>query len=214
MTNENNGGNEDRDLEEQIDQHMQEFGQPTLGDSKMLKSLMFKSLMSHYPEVDLGAIRIAGELGLTHALLMVSVEEHLRPVGLSWSKLFILLCLRAVQEAGEKGLNPSELSGHLAVTRNTVSTLLGALEHHGYVTRELDPEDKRRFVIRLAPAGRDAAEKYAAPLFRHLQLLLSPMDHEQRVLLVGLLRELQQAIIQDRPELAARSMYPAFRHVD
>jgi DNA-binding MarR family transcriptional regulator len=214
MVHENSGDGEDRDLEKHLDQHMEEFGQPALGDSSMLKSLIFKSLVSHYPEVDLGALRIARELGLTHALLMVSVEEHLRPAGLSWSKLFILLCLQTMQEAGEKGLNPSELSGHLAVTRNTVSTLLSALEQQGYVTRELDPEDKRRFVIRLAPAGRDAAERCAAPLFRHLHVLLSPMDHEQRVLLVGLLTQLQRAIIQDRPELATRSTYPTFRHVD
>jgi hypothetical protein len=40
------------------------------------------------------------------------------------------------------------------------------------------------------------------------------MDHEQRVLLVGLLTQLQQAIIQDRPELAARATLPAFRYGD
>lgn len=209
--NENSGNDEDRDLEERIARHMEEFGHPAFGDSKMPKSLMFKSLMSYHPEVDLGALRIVREVGLTHALLMVSVEEHLRPAGLSWSKLFILLWLRAMQDAGEKGLNPSELSGHLAVTRNTVSTLLGGLEHQGYVTRELDPEDKRRFVIRLTPAGRDAAERCSAPLFRHVHTLFCSMDHEQRVLLVGLLTQLQQAIIQDRPELAARSTYPMFR---
>jgi len=212
MGNENSGNDEDHDLEERIARHMEEFGHSALGDSEMPKSLIFKSLMSHHPEVDLGALRIVREVGLTHALLMVSVEEYLRPAGLSWSKLFILLWLRAIQDTGEKGLNPSELSGHLAVTRNTVSTLLGGLEQQGYVTRELDPEDKRRFVIRLTPAGRDAAERCSAPLFRHLHTLLSSMDHEQRVLLVGLLTQLQRAIIQDRPELAARSTYPVFRH--
>jgi DNA-binding MarR family transcriptional regulator len=214
MVNESSGGDEDRDLEERIARHMEEFGHSVLGDSEMPKSLMFKSLISHHPEVDLGALRIVREVGLTHALLMVSVEEHLRPADLSWSKLFILLWLRAVQDAGEEGLNPSELSGHLAVTRNTVSALLGGLEQQGYVTRDLDPQDKRRFVIRLTPAGREATEMCSAPLFRHLHTLLSSMDHEQRVLLVGLLTQLQQAIIQDRPELAARATYPAFRHGD
>src|SRR5438876_12408813 len=125
MVNESSGGDEDRDLEERIARHLKEFGHSVLGDSEMPKSLMFKSLMSYHPEVDLGALRIVREVGFTHALLMVSVEEHLRPAGLSWSKLFILLWLRAMQDAGEKGLNPSELSGRLAVTRNTVSTLLG-----------------------------------------------------------------------------------------
>lgn len=214
MVNENSGNGEDHDLEECIARHMEEFGHSALGDSEMPKSLMFKSLMSYHPEVDLGALRIVREVGLTHALLMVSIEEHLRPADLSWSKLFILLWLRAVQDAGEEGLNPSELSGHLAVTRNTVSVLLGGLEQQGYVTRDLDLQDKRRFVMRLTLAGREATERCSAPLFRHLHILLSSMDHEQRVLLVGLLTQLQQAIIQDRPELAARVTYPAFRHGD
>ncbi len=214
MANENSRDDDDRDLEECIARHMEEFGLPAFGDSRMLKNLMLKSLISHYPEVDLSTIRIVREVGFTHTLLMASAEEHLRSAGLSWSKLFILLCLRAIQEVGEKGLNPSELSYQLAVTRNTVSTLLGGLEHQGYVTRELDPEDKRRFVICLTPTGRDAAERCSVPLFRHFHTLLSSMDHEQRVLLVGLLTQLQRAIIQDRPELAARSIYPAFRHVE
>ena len=67
MVNENSGDDEDRELEEHIDRHMEEFGQPALGDSWMLKNLIVKSLMSHYPEVDLAALRIARELGLTHA---------------------------------------------------------------------------------------------------------------------------------------------------
>lgn len=211
MVNENSGDDEESDLEECLTRHMEEFGHLALGDSKMLKSLMLKSLISHYPEVDLGALRVARELSITHTLLMVSAEEHLRPVGLSWSKLFILLWLRAIQDAGEQGLNPSELSCHLAVTRNTVSTLLGGLEQQRYVTRELDPEDRRRFVIRLTPTGRDAVERCAAPFFGHLRTLISSIDHEQCVLLVGLLTQLQQAIIRDRPDLAARSMHPAFR---
>src|SRR5713226_623383 len=214
MVNENSGDDKDSDLEECLTRHMKEFGHLALGDSKMLKSLMLKSLMSHYPEVDLGALRITRELSITHALLMVSVEELLRPAGLSWSKLFILLWLRAIQDAGEQGLNPSELSGHLAVTRNTVSTLLGGLEQQGYVTREMDPEDKRRFVIRLTPAGWEAVERSSEPLFRHLQILLGSMNCEQRVALVHGLTELQRAIIKDRPELAARCTPPVLNSIE
>src|SRR5258708_14961578 len=94
MVNENSGDDKDSDLEECLTRHMEEFGHLALGDSKMLKSLMLKSLMSHYPEVDLGALRITRELSITHALLMVSVEELLRPADHSWSKIFNLLLAR------------------------------------------------------------------------------------------------------------------------
>src|SRR5260370_1695708 len=143
MVNENSGDDKDSDLEECLTRHMEEFGHLALGDSKMLKSLMLKSLMSHYPEVDLGALRITRELSITHALLMVSVEELLRPAGLSWSKLFLLLGLRAIQEAGGQGFKPSQLSGPLAVTPNPVSPLLSGLEHQKYGTRTPGPRGKR-----------------------------------------------------------------------
>jgi len=207
MANEKSETAEERDWEGKIDRHIKEFGFPTFGDSTLFKSLMLKSLAHHYPDVDLSSIRIARELGLTHALLMISAEEYLRPAGLSWSKLFILLWLRAMQEEGKQGLNPSKLSGHLAVTRNTVSTLLSGLERQGYISRELDLEDKRRFVIHLTPAGSEVAEKYSLPLFSHLQGLLSSIDHEQQVILIRVLTELQRTLIQQRPELASRCPY-------
>lgn len=130
MIHESSETSEAYDLEEHIARHMEEFGPPASGNSKM-----FKSLMCHYPEADLSAIRVARELGLTYTLMMVSAEEYLRPAGLSWSKLFILLWLRAMQEEGKHGLHPSELSDHLAVTRNTVSTLLSGLERQGVTTQ-------------------------------------------------------------------------------
>src|SRR5712691_4633596 len=201
MANENSGAAEDISVKERIARHIGEFG-PAFGDRKVLESLV-----SHYPEVDLSSIRIARELGFTHALLMASAEEYFRPAGLSWSKLFILLWLRAIQDEGGKGLNPSELSDHLAVTRNTVSTLLGGLERQGYITRELDPEDKRRFVIRLTPTGSEIVQRCAPRLFSHLQVLLSSMDKEQRIALVHGLMELQRIVLQDRPVLAARCIY-------
>jgi len=214
MTDKHGVVDEERSLDERIARHEQEFGLPAFGGHKLFKNIMLKNLMSHYPEVDVDALRIARELSFTQALMMASAEEYLRPNGLSWSKLFILLWLRAIQEAGERGLNPSELSEHLAVTRNTVSALLGGLERQGYITRELDPEDKRRFVIRLTPAGWDAVEGSSEPLFRHLQTLFSSMNSEQRIALVHGLVELQQAIIHDQPELAARCSPPSFQDID
>jgi len=214
MAKESSEASTERDLEDQIARHRKEFGFPAYGDSIPFKNLMLKSLLNHYPEVDLSSIRVVRELGFTHGLLMVAADEYLRPAGLSWSKLFILLWLRAMQEEGHEGLNPSELSGHLAVTRNTVSTLLAGLERQGYITRELDPEDKRRFVIRLTSTGSEAAQKCAAPLFHHLQDVLSSMDHEPRVALVSSLMELQRTLIQSRPELAARCPFPPLHAIE
>jgi DNA-binding MarR family transcriptional regulator len=214
MAKENSSADTEGDLEDEIDRYRKEFDHPAYGDLPPFKDLMLKSLHNHYPEVDFSSIRIARELGFTHGLMMVAAEEYLRPAGLSWSKLFILLWLRAMQEEGKEGLNPSKLSWHLAVTRNTVSTLLAGLERQGYITRELDAEDKRRFVIRVTPAGSEAAQKCAAPLFHHLQEVFSSMAHEHKVALVSGLMELQRTLIQKRPDLAVRCPYPPLSAIE
>lgn len=87
-----------------------------------------RSLAQHFPDVDPQTFLIGRGLSVTHTLMMALAEEYLRPHGLSWSKLFVLLRLRAALEAGDDGLAPSALSKHLGLTRNTMSALLGGLE--------------------------------------------------------------------------------------
>ncbi len=173
-----------------------------IGDDRVVNSVL-----KHHPEIEPSAFRIPRELVITHALMMAAADDYLRPEGLSWSKLIILLFLRAMQDEGQRGLSPSLLSDHLAVARNTVSTLIGGLEKQGYISRELDAEDKRRFVIRLTEAGYEATQKASDPLLSHLQNLLTPLSEEQRVHLVQGLNMLQSVLLKSRPELSARFSY-------
>lgn len=49
---------------------------------------------------------------------------------------------------------PSELAEQLQITRQSVNDLLGHLEHHGYLTREVDPGNRSARLIRLTADGR------------------------------------------------------------
>lgn len=49
---------------------------------------------------------------------------------------------------------PSELAEQLQIAKQSVNDLLGHLEHHGYLTREPDPNDGRARIVRLTPKGR------------------------------------------------------------
>lgn len=49
---------------------------------------------------------------------------------------------------------PTELADQLQITKQSVNDLLGQLEHHGYLTREADPNDGRARVVRLTAKGR------------------------------------------------------------
>ena len=164
----------------------------------MRSMALLQSMTRHHPEIDTDTLRLARALSGTHLLMMAMVDDYLRPYGLSWSKLFILLWLRAAGDAGMDGLAPSVLSTYLTLTRNTVSTLLGGLERQGHITRALDADDKRRFIIRLTPTGAALLQTCVVPLFRQFQTIISQMERTRRCdLLVGL-AQLQQ-LLHDNP---------------
>lgn len=165
---------------------------------------LLPNLLQHYPEVAVDTFRIVRGLSISYILLMTIADDHLRPSGLSWSKLFILLLLRAAHDEGNDGLAPSTLSSYLTVTRNTVSTLLGGLERQGYITRDLDVEDKRRFIMRLTPAGYNAIEASAVPLFKHLQDAMGRLETTQSDALLAGLTQIQCLLQQSRSACANR----------
>ena len=60
-----------------------------------------------------------------------------------------------------EGLRMNVLSRNLMVTGGNVTGLTDELEKAGFVSRDLQPEDRRSFVIVLTPKGRRAFERMA-----------------------------------------------------
>ncbi len=54
------------------------------------------------------------------------------------------------------GLHASDLADRLGVSRQAVAQAITALERHGYVTRESNPDDARTRIIELGPRGQQA----------------------------------------------------------
>lgn len=52
-----------------------------------------------------------------------------------------------------EGMRPSELAEALMISKQSVNDLLGDLERQGYITREVDPSDRRGRLVRLTAAG-------------------------------------------------------------
>lgn len=60
---------------------------------------------------------------------------------------------------GLNGQRPTELADQMGITKQSVNDLLAHLEHHGYLIREPDLEDRRARVVRLTPKGRRLEKK-------------------------------------------------------
>ena len=80
------------------------------------------------------------------------------PRGLTPTQVEILGALRAHASP----LRAGQLAERLAITPQTVTDALTALERKGLVRRDRSPDDGRALAVRLTEAGREAAEETAA----------------------------------------------------
>lgn len=73
----------------------------------------------------------------------------LAPMGLTYPQYLVMLVLWE-----QDGQSVGALGDHLALDSGTLTPLLKRLEAQGRISRERDPEDERRVVVRLTPSGR------------------------------------------------------------
>jgi MarR family transcriptional regulator, organic hydroperoxide resistance regulator len=92
----------------------------------------------------------------THATLH-SLAARLAPLGLAGSEINVLASL-----AGGRASSIGELAADTATRPTTLTSVLDRLAHRGYVTREVDPADRRSFQVSLTAAGRTAASAVRA----------------------------------------------------
>jgi MarR family transcriptional regulator, organic hydroperoxide resistance regulator len=68
--------------------------------------------------------------------------------------------INALANLGEGGtLNVRQLSERTGTRASTLTGLLDRLENRGYLSRELDPADRRSFLLPLTEAGQAAATR-------------------------------------------------------
>jgi DNA-binding MarR family transcriptional regulator len=84
---------------------------------------------------------------------------------------------------------PAQLADACHVTRAAMTSRLDRLTASGHVTREVDPTDRRRVIVRPTPAGRDIWEKNVATGMVREQQFLRALDHDEKRQLNALLRK-------------------------
>src|SRR3954471_10836066 len=108
------------------------------------------------------------------------------------------------------GLPQRELMQTMGVDPSILVTLLNPLEADGLVARERDPDDRRRHLVTLTPAGeRQLADASAAQKQAEDELFVS-LDDQQREQLRALLIALRDGLAAD-PEAACTAAEGARR---
>ncbi len=84
--------------------------------------------------------------------------------------------LLAIEGRGAR--TPGRVADALGVSRTTVTGLLDRLEAEGLVTRAIDPDDRRCFVLTLTEAGRDLVNQIYGNRRALIEEALSTLSEE------------------------------------
>jgi DNA-binding MarR family transcriptional regulator len=103
----------------------------------------------------------------------------------------------------EPGLTPGRLAEATGLTTGAVTGVLDRLERAGWITRALDPDDRRRTLIHVAyDRGPEAGAAYD-PLEQAVAVIESGLGPDATAIVVDALRRIDAAIDQDTARLRA-----------
>ena len=146
------------------------------------------------PDVDPQSTRLLDEMRLVGRALHHIGEHSLDAAGLSFAQYRLLMDLLYCEqvEGRNDGLNPSEISERQGTSRNTISSLIRNLEDEALITRQLDPNDRRKFNIFLTTAGKELVMDHARSHFRVIASCFSILSPDEQTSLSALLLKIGQ----------------------
>jgi DNA-binding MarR family transcriptional regulator len=136
-------------------------------------------------------LRLVRMTGLAYDAIL---GQRMRDAQLSGPRWRLLLRLLLAEKQGIGAVNPTQLSLSQNVSKNTISAHLRALEDQGLIERELDPDDRRQFRIRLSETGRTLIEASTPDHMTFLNQLASDLSAEDRSTLTLLLNRLLRSL--------------------
>jgi DNA-binding MarR family transcriptional regulator len=99
-------------------------------------------------------------------------------------------------------ISVNELAARLEVAPTTVSLMVSTLAEAGVVERASDPADRRRRIVRIAPAYTAAIAEWLSPSASAWRRVMAELSPEQRGTVVGALRAYEAEL--DRKAVARR----------
>jgi DNA-binding MarR family transcriptional regulator len=102
--------------------------------------------------------------------------------------------LLAQLDRAPEGLGMSELSSRLMVTNGNVTGLADTLVREGLVSRAPDAEDRRRFRLRLTPAGKRAFDAMTPAHEAWIDRLMAGLSRGEMAQLLELLAKLKRSV--------------------
>lgn len=157
-------------------------------DSSQGKAEADSALMDEYGEL---AHRLFREFGIMHRRMAGRMGNAASGE---------MAVMRALTLSGGE-LTPSELADRAWVSNPRVANILRSLESKGWITREPDPSDRRRVIVRTTDAGRAALAEKRALFDRSTAEFLSELGHDDARELLRLMERMNQIIEKNQGRL-------------
>ena len=110
---------------------------------------------------------------------------------------FVLRCLAR----SPKPLLPSDLSAMTQSSTTRIAVVLNTLEKKGYITRAIDPADRRRVLVSLTSVGAEYVRSIRQQLRQRMQRLLAELgeaDAEEYLRITERILSITQHMAQER----------------
>lgn len=102
--------------------------------------------------------------------------------------------LHHIAKSGEK-IIPSEISEAMGISGARIAATLNSLEGKGYITRQIDPSDRRRILVTLTNRGREQEYEHRRQLTETIEKMLRQLgekDAQEYIRLTCKMAELAQ----------------------
>lgn len=162
---------------------------------KLIREKMRKQIYDLTGMKDISGVEVYQSVRLAWMVSRMALNDE-RESEISGQRWEILMRLLVEEKHGNpSGINPTLLSKARYVQKNTISSLLKGLEEQGFITREVDPKDKRAFRIRLTDEGRRITEEITPVRLQRLNDAASGLSKDEKEQLIRLLAKLTKSIV-------------------
>ena len=100
----------------------------------------------------------------------------------------------------EDGVTPGILAQFGDVSTARIATVLNSLEKKGYITRSVDPEDRRKVLVHITEEGRAYGQKHKEKRLQHLITTLEYLGEEDALQHIRIMKRLTEFHLQNSEE--------------
>jgi len=119
----------------------------------------------------------------------IYINKELAQYDLSSSQFLVMLILDHTDDAHQE-----TVSHELHLDKATITRAVNKLMKQGYVTREVDPTDKRAYVLKITKKGRKLVPEIRKVLDQTSRIFLAGFTTQEKAIALDLLKRMYQNI--------------------